>query len=85
MRYHWLRDRSTQSQLQVYWDHGSNNYADYFTKHHAPLYHRLMRPKYIQMANLLRLVTSSCSIPFTPASLRGCVHTFPSQVGIQTC
>ena len=40
MRYHWLRDRTLQQHLQIYWDRGSNNHADYFTKHHPPIHHR---------------------------------------------
>ena len=47
MRYHWLRDRNNRMHLRIYWDKGSNNDADYFTKHHAPNHHRLMRSKYI--------------------------------------
>ena len=39
MKYHWLRDRQTQGQFNIYWDKGSNNHADYFTKHHPTKYH----------------------------------------------
>ena len=53
MRYHWLRDRSLQQQFKIYWDKGINNWADYFTKHHSTKYHKVMRPKYIHMANLI--------------------------------
>ena len=40
MRYHWLRDRQTQNQFQFYWKTSKDNYADYFTKHHATTHHR---------------------------------------------
>ena len=43
MRYHWLRDRQTQKQFNIYWDKGSNNHADYFTKHHPAKYHQEIR------------------------------------------
>ena len=43
MKYHWLRDRQTQGQFNIYWDKGSNNHADYFTKHHPTKYHQEIR------------------------------------------
>jgi hypothetical protein len=45
MRYHWLRDRQTKQQFNIYWDKGLNNNADYFTKHHPTKYHQLIRQK----------------------------------------
>ena len=53
MRYHWLRDRQTKQQLRIYWDKGSNNNADYFTKHHPTKYHQLVRQKmqYVRNSN----------------------------------
>ena len=47
MRYFWLLDRVTQQQFYIYWDKGSNNHGDYFTKHWPATYHQEMRPKYI--------------------------------------
>jgi hypothetical protein len=69
MRYHWLRDRQLKDQLRIYWDKGSNNDADYFTKHHPPKYHQMMRSKYILKANLIRIVRNSLS----SSRVRGCV------------
>jgi hypothetical protein len=40
MRFYWLKDRIKQKQLQVYWKPGTENRADYFTKHHPPAHHR---------------------------------------------
>ena len=39
MRLNWLRCRESQDQFRYYWDKGSNNWADYSTKHHPPMYH----------------------------------------------
>ena len=39
MRINWLRCRESQDQFRYYWDKGSNNWADYSTKHHPPIYH----------------------------------------------
>ena len=48
MRFNWLRDRTTiQKMLRIYWEVGSKNWADYFTKHHLSSHHKTMRPVYI--------------------------------------
>ena len=48
MRYHWLRDKEAQRLFQFYWDRGSNNNADYYTKHHPTYHHKSMRNTYVQ-------------------------------------
>jgi hypothetical protein len=50
MRYHWIRDRVVQGQFNIFWDAGTNNLADYFTKHHAPIHHQKVRPIYVHSA-----------------------------------
>jgi hypothetical protein len=47
MRFYWVRDRVRQNQFVVHWRKGSDNLADYFTKHHSPSHHRIMRPQYL--------------------------------------
>jgi len=47
MRFYWVRDRVKNGEFIVYWQQGSNNTADYFTKHHAPSHHRRMRSRYL--------------------------------------
>jgi hypothetical protein len=47
MRFYWLQDRTAQEQFHIFWRKGSDNLADYFTKHHPPLHHRRMRSKYL--------------------------------------
>jgi hypothetical protein len=47
MRFYWVRDRVRQQQFLVHWRKGSDNLADYFTKHHSPSHHRLMRSRYL--------------------------------------
>ena len=46
-RIHWLSDQSSLDNLFIYWDKGTNNYADYHTKHHAPTHHINSREKYV--------------------------------------
>ena len=48
MRYHWLRDRETQQQFNIFWRPGSENNSDYYTKHHATNHHQEMRPKHVR-------------------------------------
>jgi hypothetical protein len=47
MRFYWVKDRVAQGQFIVHWRKGSDNLADYFTKHHSPSHHRLMRSRYL--------------------------------------
>ena len=49
MRFHLIRDRIKQGHFQILWLPGSNNKADYFSKHHSPTHHRKMRPIYLQL------------------------------------
>ncbi|KAI2509425.1 Reverse transcriptase (RNA-dependent DNA polymerase) [Fragilaria crotonensis] len=50
MRYHWLRDHISQKQFNLYWAPGKSNSADYFSKHHPPAHHKLMRYQYLHRA-----------------------------------
>jgi hypothetical protein len=43
MRFHWLQDRNTQGQYCFYWRPGTQNLADYFTKHHPASHHKSFR------------------------------------------
>ncbi len=41
---HWLRCRDSQGQFRYYWGPGSDNQADYYTKHHCAAHHIKKRP-----------------------------------------
>ena len=69
MRYHWLWDKLAKNILNVFWDRGKNNLADYFTKHHPPAHHRIQRYKHIlkgfnlsQLDHLLNKSTFSARV-----------------------
>ena len=47
MRWWWLQDKTRSNQFKIYWDKGTNNKADYQTKHFGPSYHQQVRPIYI--------------------------------------
>jgi hypothetical protein len=47
MRFYWVKDRVEKGEFLIYWARGKDNLADYFTKHHSPAHHRLMRSRYL--------------------------------------
>jgi hypothetical protein len=47
MRFYWVKDRVQKGEFLIYWARGKDNLADYFTKHHSPAHHRLMRSRYL--------------------------------------
>jgi hypothetical protein len=57
MRFYWMKDRQQQGQFQIYWRPGSTNRSDYFTKHHSPAHHRMMRSHYIHTPTAAELDT----------------------------
>ena len=72
MRFNWQRNRSAHKEVQIYWDKGSNNAADYFTKHHPPAHHRTERSKYILKNHHM----TNSSLRLAPHIIRGqgCVN-----------
>ena len=48
MRYHWLHNRQTKQQFNIFWEKGTSNNGDYYTKHYAISVHRSQRPKYMR-------------------------------------
>ena len=51
MRFHWLRCRDAQGQFWYYWRPGTQNLADYFTKHHPATHHKSVRPTILTAGN----------------------------------
>ena len=48
IHYHFLRNQQTQQQFKFFWEPGTNNNSDYFTKHHNTVHHWEQRPKYVR-------------------------------------
>ena len=44
LRLRWLRCCEVQKQFRFYWDKGPNNWGDYSTNHHPPVYHLTHQP-----------------------------------------
>ena len=64
MRFHWLRDRETQQQFNIYWRPGHTNKADYWTKHHSAAHHVNIRNQYLTpyiVLEMLRLNQSAAA------------------------
>ncbi len=51
MQFHWLRCRDTQGKFRYYWRLGTQNLADYFTKHHPTSHHKASRPTYLKSSS----------------------------------
>jgi hypothetical protein len=51
MRFNFLKCRQAQQQFRFYWRPGTQNLADYFTKHHAPSHNINTRPLYLTNPN----------------------------------
>ena len=47
MRYYWARDHIKQAHFHVVWRPGTENCADYFTKHHPHIHHHHVRYQYL--------------------------------------
>jgi len=48
MNLHWLRDKEVQKYFKIFWEKGSGNGGDYFTKHHPTIHHRTQRGRYVR-------------------------------------
>jgi hypothetical protein len=73
MRFYWIRDRVAQNQFKICWQKGSDNLADYYTKHHPPAHHQRMRSRYLQQeesanAAISETVTFAKQTKFRPQS-----------------
>ena len=76
MKWHLLRDKEVLEQLIVYWDKGTNNDTDYFTKYHSPIHHCQMCPRYINTLNLARTI---------PQTIRLCEGVLSRVPGTHDC
>ena len=43
MKFHWMRCRDAQGQFRFYWIPGTQNWGDYWTKHHPTIHHQVFR------------------------------------------
>ena len=62
MQFYWLRDRQKQNQIDIYWQPGTTNAGDFFTKYHPQAHHKQVRPIYTYMKGV------------SPNTLQGCVE-----------
>jgi len=68
MKLHWLRCRAAQKQFRHFWRPGPSNNADYVTKHHAPIHHRVVRAKYLTPKGHLDLLRKRTSVSAAAAA-----------------
>jgi hypothetical protein len=74
MRFYWIRDRVQQKHFIVYWRPGTENLADYFTKHHPTAHHRAIRETYL----VPTADSSKHALNIMPSMLQGCVKRRPA-------
>eukprot|EP00804_Cyclotella_cryptica_P025479 CCRYP_011977-RD/>CCRYP_011977-RD protein AED:0.47 eAED:0.47 QI:0/-1/0/1/-1/0/1/0/66 len=53
MRFFWVADQVNRRHLQVRWQPGQENLADYFTKHFEARHHIAVRPWYLHTKDSL--------------------------------
>ncbi len=72
MWFNWLWCREAQGQYRFYWRPGTQNLADYWTKHHPASHHKSFRPqiltsptdpKYLKLTTPKNTVSRSFSLP----------------------
>jgi hypothetical protein len=51
MRYFWVTDQVHRQMLDIIWQPGAENLADYFSKHHLGTHHKKVRPWYMVHTN----------------------------------
>ena len=47
MRFYWVKCRIAKGQFKLLWGSGRENLADYFTKLHAKVHHKITPPLYV--------------------------------------
>ena len=47
MRFYWVKCRIAQGQFKLLWRSGRESLADYFTKLHSKVHHKITRPIYV--------------------------------------
>ena len=69
MRFNWSRDKELHKTIKIFWRKGTENEADYSTKHFPPDYQKKMRERYFLTENL-----KTCNHIFKlKHGLQGCV------------
>ena len=76
MRYFWTISKQDDKTIDVLWNPGRGNLADYSSKNNYPTIHHNLRPTYLHMPNSPRYLQRSV----TPHLLQGCAKTSPRSV-----
>ncbi len=88
MRCHWLRCRDAQDQFRYYWRPGTQNLADYFTKHHPATHHKNVRPTILTAVNdpeyRKLFVTQDTSSPQINVKSGGTIQRTPTKTSVVT-
>jgi hypothetical protein len=69
MRFHWLHCPKAQDQYRFYWRPGTQNLADYWTKHHPASHHKAFWPQILTSSKNTATKSFVKKILSTPAFL----------------
>ena len=87
MRFYWVKFRITQGQFKLLWQSGQENLADYFTKIHDKVHHKITRPFYVINSLASRgcnkVVFIDTNIPYVPFILTTSNRTQLEHIGTQ--
>ena len=72
MCYHWLREQVMLKIIDIFWDKGTNNDGDYFTKHPSPAVHKIQRSSYILKGHSLTQLTNTVTKKLSDFLARVC-------------
>jgi len=50
MNLHWLRNKEVQKYFKIFWEKGSGNGGDHFTKYHPTIHLRSQKERYVEDA-----------------------------------
>ena len=55
MEFQWMRCRDAQVQFRFYWRPGTQNWGDYWTKHHTAIHHRVFRKNILTLSKHIKV------------------------------
>jgi hypothetical protein len=87
-RFHWLRCCDAQDQFHYYWQPGTQNLADYFTKHHPATHHKSVCPTILTAVNdpeyRKLFVTQDTPPPQSNVKSGGTIQRIPTKTSVVT-
>jgi hypothetical protein len=88
MHFHWLQCCDAQDRFHYYWRPGTQNLADYFTKHHPATHHKNVHPTILTAVNNPEyrklFVTQNMCSPQINVKSGGTIQRIPTKTSVVT-